>query len=78
MREEGKKDWLGVFSFFSFLNTGVGCHFLLQGTFMTQGSNQHLLRWPADSLPLVPPGKPWLGIFMVVWGEVGWREGFCP
>ena len=28
-------------------NTGVGCHFLLQGTFPTQGSNPHLLhcRW---------------------------------
>ena len=24
-------------------NTGVGCHFLLQGTFSTQGSNLHLL-----------------------------------
>ena len=28
-------------------NTGVGCHFLLQGIFLTQGSNPHLLhcRW---------------------------------
>ena len=28
-------------------NTRVGCHFLLQGIFLTQGSNQHLLhgRW---------------------------------
>ena len=28
-------------------NTGVGCHFLLQGIFTTQGSNLHLLlcRW---------------------------------
>ena len=25
-------------------NTGIGCHFLLQGTFLTQGSNLHLLR----------------------------------
>ena len=24
-------------------NTGVGCHFLLQGTFLTQGSNPSLL-----------------------------------
>ena len=24
-------------------NTGVGCHFLLQGIFLTQGSNLHLL-----------------------------------
>ena len=36
-------------------NTGVGCHFLLQGIFLTQGSNTyllHLLHWQADSLPL--------------------------
>ena len=25
-------------------NTGVGCHFLLQGIFLTQGMNLHLLR----------------------------------
>ena len=25
-------------------NTGVGCHFLLQGIFLTQGLNPHLLR----------------------------------
>ena len=33
-------------------NTGWGCHFLLQGIFPTQGSNQHLLRllhWQANS-----------------------------
>ena len=36
-------------------NTGVGCHFLLQGIFPTQGSNPRLpclLDWQADSLPL--------------------------
>ena len=41
-------------------NTGVHCHFLLQGLFPTQGSNQHLLCFlllcllhgQADSLPL--------------------------
>ena len=36
-------------------NTGVGCHFLLQGIFPTQGSNPRLLRWQADSLPLSHP-----------------------
>ena len=35
-------------------NTGVGCHFLFQGIFPTQGSNPHLLRWQAGSLPLSP------------------------
>ena len=36
-------------------NTGVGCHFLLQGIFPTQGLNQSLLcllHWQADSLLL--------------------------
>ena len=37
-------------------NTRVGCHFLLQGIFLIQGSNPHLLHWQADSLT-VPPGK---------------------
>ena len=33
-------------------NSGVGCHFLLQGIFPTQGSNLNLLNWQADSLSL--------------------------
>ena len=32
---------------FSSKNTGVGCHALLQGIFLTQGSNPHLLSLPA-------------------------------
>ena len=42
-------------------NTGVSCHFLLQGIFPTEGLNPgllHLLHWQADSLLLAPPGKP--------------------
>ena len=39
-------------------NTGVGCYFLHQGIFLTQGSNLCLLLWQADSLPSEPPGKP--------------------
>ena len=38
-------------------NTGLGCHFLLQGIFLTQGWNPslvYLLYWQAGSLPLVP------------------------
>ena len=38
-------------------NTGVDCHFLLQGIVPTQGSNLHLLHWQADSLPLSPLGS---------------------
>ena len=32
-------------------NTGVSCHFLLQGIFPTHGSNLSLLHWQVDSLP---------------------------
>ena len=45
---------------FSGKHTGVGCHFLLQRIFPTQGSNPHLLcllHCQVGSLPLVPPGK---------------------
>ena len=42
-------------------NTGPGCHALLQGIFLNQGSNPHLLHFlhqQVGSLPLAPPGKP--------------------
>ena len=42
-------------------DTGGGCHSLLQGIFLTQGSNPGLLwflHWQADSLLSEPPGKP--------------------
>ena len=42
-------------------NTGVGCHFLLQGIFSTQGWNPcllHLLHRLEDCLPPAPLGKP--------------------
>ena len=42
-------------------NTGVGCHALLHGIFLTQGSNSRLsrlLHWQVGSLPLALPGKP--------------------
>ena len=32
-------------------NAGVGCYFLLQGIFLTQGSTLCLLHWQVDSLP---------------------------
>ena len=41
--------------------TGVGCYFLLQGIFLTQGSNPRLLcllHWQVDSLPLSHLGNP--------------------
>ena len=41
-------------------NSGVGCHFLLQRIFLTQGTNTYhlgLLNWQMGSVPLAPPGK---------------------
>ena len=38
-------------------NPGVGCHFLLQEIFRTQGLNPHLLHWQVDSLQLSHPGS---------------------
>ena len=38
-------------------NTRVGCHFLLQGIFLTQESNLSLLHWQSDSLPLNHQGS---------------------
>ena len=39
-------------------NTGVGCHFLLQGIFLTLGLNPCLLHWSVGSLPLNHLVKP--------------------
>ena len=39
-------------------NTGVGCHFLLQGIFTIQGLNPHLLHWQVVYLPLSHQGIP--------------------
>jgi len=36
----------------------VGCHFLLQGIFLTQGLNICLLHWQADSLPMSHQRSP--------------------
>ena len=42
-----------------------GCHFIIQGVFLTQGSNLHLLwllLWQEGTLQTVPPGKPIMDI----------------
>ena len=47
-------------SLFMGKNTGMGCHFLLQRLFLTQGLNPCLfclLNWQVGSLSLVPPGE---------------------
>ena len=40
------------------MNTGVGCHFFLQGILPIQGRNLHLLYWQADSLSLSHQESP--------------------
>ena len=45
-------------------NTGVGCHALLQGIFLTQRSNPpllHLRHWQMVSFPLVPLSRLGVG-----------------
>ena len=59
---------------FSGKNTGVGCHALLQGIFLTQGLKPgllHFLHWQASSLPLAPPGKPYLALAQVLYNISG-------
>ena len=53
-------------------NTGVGCHSLLQGILLTQGSNPYLLclvHWQSGYLPLVPTGKPILCLGHSIWDK---------
>ena len=54
-------------------NTGVGCHFLLQGIFLTQGSNLGLLHWEASSSSLRHLGSPCLTAeaHAGIWGTAG-------
>ena len=47
----------GIFFFFFRQNTGAGCNFLLQGIFLTPGSEWASLASPAW-VTTVPPGKP--------------------
>ena len=57
-------------------NTGVGCCALLQGVFLTQGSNVCflcLVHLQADSLPLSP-----LGSRKYLSSELLWVECLCP
>ena len=54
-------DWIPVYGIHQGKNTGVGSHSLLQGIFLTQGSNpqcgQGSPKYGADSLPSEPAGK---------------------
>ena len=50
----------------------MGCHFLLQGIFLTQGSNPCFLHWQANSLPPSHHGSPklCLGNFICLFCEL--------
>ena len=48
----------------------VGCHFLYQGIFPTQGSSPHLLHWHVDSLPLSHQGSPSLSFITFLFQSV--------
>ena len=47
---------------FSVKNTGVSCHFLLQGIILIHGANPllHFLHWQVNSLPLCHLGSPFI------------------
>ena len=54
-------------------NTGVGCHCLLQGIFLTRGLNPcllHLLHWQSYSLPLSHLGNPVCYYHIVICNEI--------
>ena len=65
-------------------NTGVGCHFLLQRIFLTQGSYSCLLHWQEDSLPLSHKQSHIMpSVLSVVWlklcvGTVVAKSTACP
>ena len=49
----------------------MGCHALLWGIFLAQGSNPCLLHWQADSLSLSQQGSP---CYVVVKNNVSWKK----
>ena len=57
--------------------TGVGCHALLQGIFLTLGLNLCLLcllHWQVGSLPLKVPGKPPIA-YIYIHINMRWLDG---
>ena len=54
-------------------NTGVDCHFLLQGLFLREGLNSHLLHWQENSLPLYYLGSPASRQSIAIFGTLACR-----
>ena len=55
-------------------NTRMGCHFLLQGIFLTWGSNPSILYRQVDSLPLSHQGRPYYPLWSHVTRLYPWRK----
>ena len=62
---------------FSSKNTRVGCHFLLQGIFLTQKLNLWFLHWQADSLPLASHVWMWELDHKEGWALMNWCFLIC-
>ena len=58
-------------------NTGVGCHFLLEGIFPTQGLNLGLLHWQVDSLPLSHWGSHGYVIYVYITEPTDQQGAVC-
>ena len=58
-------------------NTVVSCCFLLQGVFVTQGSNPSLLHWQEDSLLLSHQGGPDFHCNRVFTKQAACGSDFC-
>ena len=56
---------------------GVGCHFLFQGIFPTQGLNLSLPHWLTGSLPLCHQWNPSGSAEICVVEKIGWGVGAC-
>ena len=55
--------------------TGLGCHSLLWGIFLTQGSNPPFLLWQPDSLPVSHKRSPWESYLILNTPWEGKRRG---
>ena len=58
-------------------STGVGCHFLLQGIFLTQGLNPSFLHWQTDFFTTEPPWKPPNVTVLLDTSVVFWPKEHC-
>ena len=65
-REVGERKGKGEMDFPGKI-TGVGCYFLLQGIFPTQGFNLGLLHCRQMLYPLSHQGSPFISVLSLMW-----------